>query len=156
MVKEKEKKIIVCDIEKCTGCKVCEYACVGFKSEDFNIRCSHITTVRVEPTFNAAVSCVLCDDPECVKGCPSQAITYDEKKQYININKDKCVGCGWCVQRCPYGAISLDPVKGKAGVCDFCISTNKNKPRCVEYCPKDALSYEAPKEGTYQFKIKNK
>ena len=43
--------------------------------------------------------------------CPLDAIS--EGKECVTINNEKCVGCGICASRCPFGAIS---VKGKKAV----------------------------------------
>ena len=73
----------------------------------------------------------------------------------IKIDQDKCVGCGYCAARCPYGCISLEPGDNKALVCDFC-QDNDHQPRCVEYCPKEALTYEEAKEGSWQWDLLQK
>jgi len=132
-------KIIVCDTEKCTGCRLCEYACAAYNGEKLNIRQSRMRVLRVEPVFNVAMSCVLCDDPKCLAGCPTQAISFDGKK--IVIDQDKCVACGLCAERCEFGSITV--THKTAYVCDFC--EQHGTPKCVEHCPKDALKYEQPK-----------
>lgn len=51
-----------------------------------------------------------CDNsPECdaVKVCPVKAISYDQKKQKIVIDKDKCINCGLCVNTCQAGALKM-------------------------------------------------
>lgn len=40
--------------------------------------------------------------------CPSRAIEWDGANTVATILSDACIGCGLCVSRCPYGAISLD------------------------------------------------
>jgi ferredoxin len=39
--------------------------------------------------------------------CPTGAIVWDDKNAVATVNADGCIGCGLCVARCPYGAISL-------------------------------------------------
>ncbi len=40
--------------------------------------------------------------------CPTRAIRWDGENSAALIVADDCIGCGLCVSRCPYGAISLD------------------------------------------------
>lgn len=39
--------------------------------------------------------------------CPTKAIDWDRETSTAIINSDDCIGCGLCIRRCPYGAISL-------------------------------------------------
>ncbi len=39
--------------------------------------------------------------------CPTRAIRWDVKNASAFIVADDCIGCGLCISRCPYGAISL-------------------------------------------------
>ncbi|MDD5012662.1 MAG: 4Fe-4S binding protein [Candidatus Nanoarchaeia archaeon] len=41
----------------------------------------------------------------CVEACPMEALS---RKDKLIIDKEKCVGCGACVQACKHHAISLD------------------------------------------------
>jgi len=149
---KKNRKIIICDTEKCNGCRLCEYACVAYQDKSLNLRHSRIRVVRIEPVFNAAMSCVLCDEPDCVNGCPTQAIVYDKKKKIIVIDSDKCDACGLCIERCKFGSITLALRKPDAFVCDYC--HEHDEPQCVKYCPKDALSYKRANEKNFQGMIK--
>ena len=38
--------------------------------------------------------------------CPTRAIRWDGENSAAFIVADDCIGCGLCVSRCPYGAIS--------------------------------------------------
>jgi Fe-S-cluster-containing dehydrogenase component len=51
------------------------------------------------------------------------------------VDEEKCDGCGWCIQACPYGGIMLHPDKGIVVACDLC----GGDPKCVEFCPEEAL-----------------
>jgi anaerobic carbon-monoxide dehydrogenase iron sulfur subunit len=134
------RKIIVCDPDKCNGCRICEYACAYVKEKNLNPRSSRIKVARIEPIFNAAVSCVSCEKPDCVSGCPTQAIKHDKKSETILIDDEKCVACGLCAERCRYGSITMSAKT--VIVCDFC--EDRKIPACVEFCPKEALSFEKP------------
>lgn len=45
-------------------------------------------------------------DPR-VSVCPTDAIGWDKDTGNVSINEEGCIGCGLCVVRCPYGAMSL-------------------------------------------------
>lgn len=52
----------------------------------------------------------------------------------MNVNKDKCIGCGACVDMCPVQAITL--VDGKASINpDICVSCGS----CAGGCPENAI-----------------
>lgn len=54
-------------------------------------------------------------------------------QQEIRVDKDKCTGCGICVQECPFNAISI--VKGFAVVNETCTLCRA----CVSSCPSVAI-----------------
>jgi NAD-dependent dihydropyrimidine dehydrogenase PreA subunit len=45
--------------------------------------------------------------------CPTRAVVWNDKVTAVTVHRDLCIGCGLCVARCPYGAISVDG-EGKA------------------------------------------
>jgi anaerobic carbon-monoxide dehydrogenase iron sulfur subunit len=143
-------KVVICDESKCTGCRLCEYACSVHVDKSLNVRNSRMRTIRIDPIFNAATGCILCQDMPCIDGCPTQAIAFDKAKKAIAIDEAKCDACGLCIERCPYGSISLPTEKKTAIVCDMC----KGEPKCVELCPKNALSFNYINEKSFQGRIK--
>jgi len=50
------------------------------------------------------------------------------------INKEKCTGCGACVDACPVNAIKIE--NDKAAISDDCIDCGA----CVNQCPVEAIS----------------
>lgn len=129
-------KVLVCDPNKCTGCKICDIVCSAKKEKAFNPALSRIRTVRIEPDYNLAIACVLCEDPTCVRSCPRNALRKSEESGIIMVDDGKCSGCGWCIQGCEFGAILLHPTEGVVRICDLC----DGDPMCVKSCPKEALS----------------
>ncbi|MBN1502638.1 4Fe-4S dicluster domain-containing protein [Candidatus Woesearchaeota archaeon] len=133
------QKIIICDTDKCTGCRICEYVCAAVNSNRLNPRLARIRTIRKEPVFDLALSCRKCENPNCINVCANNAITQDKKTGTIVIDDEKCDGCGMCVNACNFGVLTIN-LEGKAVyVCDFCLENDKKA--CIEYCPKEALSY---------------
>lgn len=56
----------------------------------------------------------ICDNAkECggVAVCPTGAFSYDDEKETIVIDNDKCISCGLCEKECPIGAIMVAKVK---------------------------------------------
>ncbi len=129
-------QFVSCNPKKCNGCVVCEYACSMEKEETFNPAKSRIRAVRLDTISNIAMTCRTCNDAPCVAACPNDALTQSTEDKTILVDERKCKGCGWCIQACEYGAITLHPGSKKAVVCDMC----NGKPVCVEWCPESALS----------------
>jgi Fe-S-cluster-containing hydrogenase component 2 len=125
------------DITKCSGCRVCEYACSMEKSKSFNPARSRIRVVRIYPHTNAALNCRMCEDAPCVLACPRKALSQSTENGVIGIDEKLCDGCGWCIKACEFGSIALDP-KPTVRICDLC-SKREAGPACVEWCPEKAL-----------------
>ncbi|MEA3459530.1 MAG: 4Fe-4S dicluster domain-containing protein, partial [Chloroflexota bacterium] len=89
---------IVCDPDKCTGCRMCELACSMAQEGAFAPLLSRIRNVRIEPVIQMTVSCQLCKDPPCVIACPRKALSQSEETGIIIVDEDLCNGCGWCIE----------------------------------------------------------
>lgn len=136
---------VICDPTKCIGCRICEYACSATKTGGFDPSLSRIRVVRIEPITMTAIACRLCADAPCVIACPRDALSRSEKNGTIVVDTDKCDGCGWCVEACDFGAVVINPALKKAEICNLC-EDQENGPRCVEFCPKEALSLSSPEK----------
>jgi len=131
----KKFKFVYCDPSKCVGCGICELVCSLKHENRFSSVASRIRSVRLYPYRNVALTCVLCENPPCVKACPRDALT-QAQDGHIVVDEDKCVGCGLCIEACDFGVIMLHPLRMVAIVCDLC----DGSPLCIDACPEDALT----------------
>ena len=87
--------------------------------------------------------CVQCDPQyaECLRACARGALWAD-KEGTIRVDADKCDGCGACERSCHYNGIKVKGSGGarKAVKCDPCKSLGIEKPVCVGFCPRSALT----------------
>lgn len=132
-----EPKFVAADPDKCVGCRICEYICAFHKEHKFNPLLSRIRSVRVYPYINLAMTCRLCEDAPCVTACPRKALEQSIENGVILIDEDKCNGCGWCIEACDFGAVTLHPEKRVVMICDLC--EGEPEPLCVKWCPEEAL-----------------
>ncbi|MCL2172603.1 MAG: 4Fe-4S dicluster domain-containing protein [Candidatus Bathyarchaeota archaeon] len=141
--RHQDRKIIVSDPEKCSGCRLCEYVCSMVNEKIFNPHKSRIRVISLGPLANMAVSCRKCEDPLCVASCPKNALSQEENTGIIRVNEHACTGCGWCIGACSFGAINLHPDKKIAYTCNSCTNTDNcdNEPQCVQWCTENALQY---------------
>jgi carbon-monoxide dehydrogenase iron sulfur subunit len=139
MSRPQDRKFVSADLEKCTGCSVCEYACSMVKEKTYNPTKSRIRAIRLGPLVNLAITCRHCEDPACVTACPKEALSQEEKTGVIMVDEEKCNGCSWCIEACPFGAMMLHPKKGVVSTCDNC--KDLGEPQCVKWCPEEALEF---------------
>ncbi len=129
------------DVSKCFGCMACITACHSENNVPIgNFRTWVEKTVLPSgvPSFVPKL-CNHCENPSCAKACPVGAINITDGG-IVEIDQNKCIGCGACVKACPYGAIFLDPITGTANKCTFCSHRLDSGllPACVETCPSGA------------------
>jgi Fe-S-cluster-containing dehydrogenase component len=86
--------------------------------------------------------CNQCEKPPCVQVCPVAA-TYQTEDGIVLVNRDKCIGCRYCIQACPYGARYLDPDEHVADKCTWCYHRISRglPPACVVVCPVGARKF---------------
>jgi molybdopterin-containing oxidoreductase family iron-sulfur binding subunit len=118
-----------------------EYLKEHFKGVPFILLCNH------------------CDDPPCVRVCPTEA-TFKREDGIVMMDYHRCIGCRFCMAACPYGARSFnwyDPrkylsevnpeyptrTKGVVEKCTLCYErlADGKIPACVEACPAKALYF---------------
>jgi len=77
-----------------------------------------------------------------VRSCPRKALSRNEADSVVLIDHDRCSGCCWCVEACEFGAVVSLLDKKTVAMCDLC----GGNPKCVEFCPKEALSLRTAEE----------
>ena len=87
-------------------------------------------------TFFVPKLCNHCVNPPCVQVCPVGA-TFATEDGVVIVDRERCVGCRYCIQACPYGMRYLDPRTRTADKCTFCYHrvVKGLAPACVEVCP---------------------
>ena len=164
---------IVTDLNRCTGCLACTVACKAINGVD--VGSFWIKTLRVGPhpieggsgtfpdveMYFLPVQCQHCENPACLRVCPTGA-TYKDEKGRVEIAYDKCIGCRTCMAACPYNARVFNwneprrdpdfnygdkdvPVRGKGVVekCTLCKERTDRgeEPMCVKCCPVKARTF---------------
>lgn len=69
--------------------------------------------------------CRHCTNASCVAGCPTGAMGYHG--EYVVVDPKMCIGCGFCVEACPFGVPQLGVPKSVAQKCRFCIDRLQSK-----------------------------
>ncbi len=133
-------RYVMCiDSENCMNCKACIVACQQRNDIPYGLSRNwiHETDSEKSPCgFKYQPgSCMHCDDPSCVRACPTGA-TWKGKDGAVEIDRSRCIGCGSCIEACPYHARFRHPITGTADKCDYCRgSTPGQIPACVAVCP---------------------
>ncbi|HZK43981.1 MAG TPA: 4Fe-4S dicluster domain-containing protein [Syntrophomonadaceae bacterium] len=156
-------KTVFVDTLLCTGCKACSVACKSWNelpAEETKIITSYQsqadytydtwTYVSMHEKYEDGKmewlmfkhQCYHCEDPACMKACPSEAI-YKTDSGYTIIDQEKCIGCGYCTASCPWGVPKTNTEINKTFKCTGCIDRVENglKPACVAICQSGALKF---------------
>lgn len=155
---------MIIDLEKCVGCHACAIACKAEwevpadKGRNWVKRLGPADTkYGLASTYYPGL-CNHCDKPACVEVCPADVVekTFTNPKSgktktmeiaatwkdpfngSVQIDKERCLGCGACADACPYSAryVNEEGVEPKADKCTFCVERLAQglKPACVQTC----------------------
>ena len=143
------KLAIAIDLHRCIGCNTCSIACKMQNNVPDGMLWNRVLTEGVEMFDDAVgvypnlsrtylpVACQHCENPACMKVCPTGA-TYKDEQGRVEIDYDRCIGCRMCMGACPYNA-RVRP-RGVAEKCSLCKERTDrgDEPMCVHCCPGDA------------------
>jgi DMSO reductase iron-sulfur subunit len=136
------------DADQCIACHACEAACS--EKNDLPAHIAFRSVGYVEggswPAYNRlniSMACNHCDDPVCLKGCPTRAYTKFAEYGAVLQDPDICFGCGYCTWVCPYNAPQLDTQAGHVSKCNLCVDRLETglKPACAAACLAGALDF---------------
>ncbi len=137
---EGKRWAMLIDLRKCVGCQACTAACKfenNIPEGSFRTWVPDVEIGTYPETRRAFLPrlCNHCERPSCIEVCPADA-TWQRKDGIVEIDYDKCWGCGSCVNACPYDARFMNPVTKTADKCNFCAQRVDQGllPACVETC----------------------
>ena len=84
-----------------------------------------------------------CEDPGCLKACPSPGAIVQYANGIVDFQEENCVGCGYCVTGCPFNIPRISQKDHKAYKCTLCSDRVAvgQEPACVKTCPTGAIMF---------------
>lgn len=153
------------DTTQCIGCKACQVACsewndlrddigtnVGVYDNPSDLTAESWTVMRFaeHETTDEDLEwlirkdgCMHCEDPGCLKACPSPGAIIKYANGIVDFNQDKCIGCGYCITGCPFDVPRISKKDNKAYKCTLCSDRVAVglEPACVKVCPTGAIVF---------------
>lgn len=152
------------NLDRCSGCKACITGCHNLNGLDagetwravglvhggnpswslaqpVNLKKSVIPESPVYFQQNVTTACHHCADPACLTGCPVKAYEKDSATGIVKHLDDQCIGCKYCIYRCPYEVPQYNQKLGIVRKCDMCMDRLQSgeAPACVQSCPNEAI-----------------
>jgi Fe-S-cluster-containing hydrogenase component 2 len=131
------EKHLVLHPEKCINCRSCTLMCSMRHYRIYDPKLSAVTVFRfVEDGINVPVMCLQCEDPKCVRICSGHALTRLPSGM-VELNRDRCIGCKYCIQACPTGTMIHSSEYDALIKCDLC----EGDALCARWCPTKAIEF---------------
>ncbi len=146
------------DLDRCSGCKGCVTACHSLNGLDDGESWRSVGLllgrsqahhpppdvprdrfIPLQQTVTTA--CHHCVEPACLHGCPVLAYDKDPVTGIVRHLDDQCIGCSYCVLKCPYEVPKYSSRLGIVRKCDLCHGrlAAGEAPACVQACPNEAI-----------------
>ncbi len=152
------------DTSVCTGCKACQVACsewndlraeqehcLGTYANPANTNAEQWTVIKYnEVEENGHLEwlirksgCMHCEDPGCLKACPSPGAIIQYENGIVDFQSDKCIGCGYCIAGCPFDVPRMNPKDNRVYKCNLCIDRVAvgQEPACAKSCTTGAIKF---------------
>jgi formate dehydrogenase iron-sulfur subunit len=152
------------DTSTCIGCKACEVACQQWN--DLPVAETQQTgTYQTMPTMAANYwnlikfrevdtdqgfawlmrkdQCMHCDDPGCLEACPAPGAIVQYENGIVDVDPERCIGCGLCETGCPFDVPRYSKTTGKMAKCTLCVDRVSVglEPACIKACPTGCLQF---------------
>ena len=141
------------DATRCIDCRACMIACTvenNVPMSDSYIWVAGQGVMGSYPDLKRGTMpyhCMHCLEPDCVSACPVGAWQKREDGPVL-YDADKCIGCRYCMNACPFGVPHFDWNTGLLGgalmhKCTMCVQRLDvgQEPACVQTCPTEALVF---------------
>lgn len=168
------------DLDACSGCKACVAGCHSLNGLDENETWREVGLLISEPNdqcrttngdshdcssfdmrhlpFQQTITsaCHHCVDPGCLSGCPVKAYDKDPATGIVRHLDDQCMGCQYCVMKCPYEVPKYSEKHGIVRKCDMCVNRLAvgEAPACVQSCPNGAIKITLVKPADIKTQFK--
>jgi formate dehydrogenase iron-sulfur subunit len=153
------------DVSKCIGCKACQTACMewndlrdevgettGVYDNPMDLSSQSWTVMRFSEYENTKGDlewlirkdgCMHCEDPGCLKACPSPGAIVQYTNGIVDFHQENCIGCGYCVAGCPFDVPRISKQDSRAYKCTLCSDRVAvgQEPACVKTCPTGAITF---------------
>jgi formate dehydrogenase iron-sulfur subunit len=143
-----QKKALLIDISQCIGCNACQAGCKAEnklpEGDEKALSLTAFTALSEHDGKFVRHLCQHCDVPTCVSACPVAALSKLPEGPVL-YDKEKCIGCRYCMQACPFHVPRYEWRSTKPGIqkCTFCAPRiTKGLPTaCAEACPTGATKF---------------
>ena len=113
-----------CDESRCIECDGCSIACAEAHELPAGIARRKVITIHEGipgKEVSTSVACMHYNNTLCQQVCPVDCF-YIREDGVVLHDKEKCIGCGYCLYACPFGAPQFprEGIFGSKGAMDKC------------------------------------